>query len=450
MDETNINNLDVDHFKNSFPLQANVKNNYKSKFFNKNFIIYTIKKIIKYIILYINFVVMKRVSKKIINASKSNYESKTKKKTEKYLYDIALKKNDNNVVTRQLQETCHKLYEFDKDKTNKIRESIKLPDGYKRKCYGCNLVTNIFHHDYIYSCISCGNKFEKYRNFSSSQKGKVALVIGARTKLGHQIVIKLLKAGATVIGTSRYPDKILEIYKPYEKELTKNLVIYDESLDLDVNDVKSHILKLHDFINKRYGKLDILINSAAQTIRSREKNKIFNENKELDSNKYGELKYANDNLLNSWTMTIEDLDQGEMEEIFRTNVVGPTIMIQTLLPLLKKSNYHPTIINVHAREGLITVKKTKFHIHTNYGKTCLHMLTKCLIEHDLKTNDGKTFRIHGCCPGFISIDEYYENERPWIVPPIDEIDGASRILFPLFNENKSCPETRRHYDMFKY
>ena len=78
------------------------------------------------------------------------------------------------------------------------------------------------------------------------------------------------------------------------------------------------------------------------------------------------------------------------------------------------------------------------------------MLTKCLISYRHKTSSGKKFSIHGCCPGFISIDEYYENKRPWIVPPIDEIDGAARILYPLFNDLNSNPMTRRHYDSFVY
>ena len=38
-----------------------------------------------------------------------------------------------------------------------------------------------------------------------------------------------------------------------------------------------------------------------------------------------------------------------------------------------------------------------------------------------------------------------EEKRPWIVPPLDEIDGAARILFPLFSNFQSCSKTRRHF-----
>jgi hypothetical protein len=76
----------------------------------------------------------------------------------------------------------------------------------------------------------------------------------------------------------------------------------------------------------------------------------------------------------------------------------------------------------------------------------MHMLTKCLTESGFKTDKGEAFSIHGCDPGWISVDEYYENSRPWIVPPLDEVDGAARILFPIFNGIRhSDPKTRRHF-----
>lgn len=58
---------------------------------------------------------------------------------------------------------------------------------------------------------------------------------------------------------------------------------------------------------------------------------------------------------------------------------------------------------------------------------------------------GVLFAIHGVNPGWISVDEYYEEDRPWVVPPLDEIDGAARILHPLFAKLSSCGVTRNHY-----
>ena len=62
-----------------------------------------------------------------------------------------------------------------------------------------------------------------------------------------------------------------------------------------------------------------------------------------------------------------------------------------------------------------------------------------------KTLTGKNFSIHGCDPGWFSVDEYYEDTKPFIAPPLDEIDGASRILYPIFTKKISCRKTRRHF-----
>lgn len=134
-----------------------------------------------------------------------------------------------------------------------------------------------------------------------------------------------------------------------------------------------------------------------------------------------------------------------MEEVNRINSIAPCLLIQTLIPLMQKTENVPYIINVHSREGLINVKKTKFHIHLNMAKIGLSMLTNCLVKTKIKTEIGKRFSIHGVDPGWISVDEYYEDSKPWIVPSLDEIDGASRILFPVFKQLESCSKTRKHF-----
>jgi rRNA maturation endonuclease Nob1 len=54
------------------------------------------------------------------------------------------------------------------DPKNKIKKIIKLQDDLIRKCYGCGKLTNLFHFDYVYSCVNCGNKFMKYRYYSTT------------------------------------------------------------------------------------------------------------------------------------------------------------------------------------------------------------------------------------------------------------------------------------------
>ena len=52
---------------------------------------------------------------------------------------------------------------------------------------------------------------------------------------------------------------------------------------------------------------------------------------------------------------------------------------------------------------------------------------------------------------WISVDEYYKEARPWQVPPLDETDGAARVLYPLMMGLKySCGKTRRHFTQLSY
>lgn len=312
----------------------------------------------------------------------------------------------------------------------------------------------ILHPVYVFSCIKCGVLFQKFRHFTRDLSNQIALVTGARTKLGHQILLKLLRAGATVIGTTRYPKeamKLFEQYSDYEQWKTR-LNFYPHGLDFDKPDLLDDLITLESTLRNDFGRLDILINCAAQTIRVREKTKqvACAENVPVDSitvkaqNRYGDAKFVDPNLSNSWQLRLQDLEQKEIEEVLRVNAVAPTLLIQQMIPLMEFSE-SPYIINVHAKEGLFTIDKSGNHIHTNMAKASLAMLTKCLLSSKLKTIKGTPFSIHGCDPGWFSIDEYYEDHRPWIIPPLDEIDGAARILYPLFKNLRSCGFTRRHF-----
>lgn len=362
-----------------------------------------------------------------------------------------LLKEENNLVNRYQQRGCMELFCFERAHPVPSSKSFSLPKGYYRRCYGCGRNVTRMHANYIFSCLDCGRLFQENRHFSTPQHGKVAVVIGARTKLGHQVVLKLLLAGATVIATTRYPDKMRALFDSYPEDTFSRdrLWIYPGGLDLDCSDLASKAAVFATWIREecKLSCVDIYVHCAAQTIRCREKRlaTATAAQQTTGTNKYGDPKFVASTMTNSWQMKLPDLVQDEMEEILRVNVVAPTLLIQTLLPLFQACKKSPYIINVHAREGLLSVKKTPYHMHTNFGKSGLHMLTKCLIAHEFHTKSGAPFRIHGCCPGFISIDEYFEDSRPWIVPPLDEVDGAARVLFPLFQGYKSEWKTRRHF-----
>lgn len=368
------------------------------------------------------------------------------------IVDFAIKVGGNNIATRHQQKTASELDHFDRT-TPLTKKSYKYFKNCARACYGCNCTTKEMHPVYIFSCKNCGNKFQSKRNFTRDLYGHVSLVIGSRTKLGHQVALKLLRSGSIVIGTTRYPEKMTSLFKDYDdyQKWRQNLIVYKDGLDLDSNDLSRKFKGLSDFIMNKFHKLDNLIICAAQTIRVREKSKeqVLASTKQF--NRYGDPKFVEEKYVNSWQMTIKDITQTETEECMRINAVAPALLVQALIPVMKKSDNCPYIISVHAREGLFSLEKGPKHIHTNMAKAALHMLTRTLIDDkSLVTETGKSFQIHGCDPGWISVDEYYEKGRPFIFPPLDEIDGAARVLYPLFKQLKSTRMTRRHFDEFAY
>ncbi|ELP84528.1 short-chain dehydrogenase, putative [Entamoeba invadens IP1] len=351
-----------------------------------------------------------------------------------------------NVITRQLTKTALELdnFEFNNPLTT---ERYQFKKDEFIKCYGCNKICASTHPVYVYSCHDCGELFQKNRELTRDLKNTVSVVIGCRTKLGHQVTLKLLRAGSTVVGTTRYPEETLKLFSQYHDYETwkDNLDIYSQGLDLDTDNQSVVFAAFAKYLQEKYGHLDNMIFCAAQTIRVREKERSRVLSEIEETNRYGDAKFVKETNVNSWAMTIDNWNQKEMEEVIRVNSVAPAMMTQALLPLLKLSLMTPYVIFVHAREGLFNVHKSKYHTHTNMAKAALAMLTACLCASGLQTTKGLDFSIHGCDPGWISVDEYYETSKPWDIPPLDEVDGASRILYPLFARLPSEPLTRRHY-----
>lgn len=366
----------------------------------------------------------------------------------KSIYEWAIKQDSVNSVKRHLITDCVELY---KSSLNENIGKDNFKSDVEFNCYGCCRRIKYSHNIYVYSCTKCGDIFQRNRYLTGDLSNYIILVIGARTKLGHQIVIKLLEAGATVIGTSRYPERAMEIYKRYDDCIKDwKLEFYPESFDLDVINLECELKRLYNWVENKFGELNGVIFNAAQTIRCKEKNlKVVNETDE--KNRYGDFKYVPDELENSWNLKITEITQKELEEVHRINAIAPFLTVKHMLPLIQKSeNVIPYIIHVHAREGIFDTKKADMHVHTNMAKASLHMFTKCLKDCKYKCTNGNLISINGVNCAWFSQDEYYKDKSPWVVPPLDEIDGAARILYPLFKQLKSCGKTRNHFYKLTY
>ncbi|GMF30957.1 unnamed protein product [Phytophthora lilii] len=135
---------------------------------------------------------------------------------------------------------------------------------YHRACYTCKVKFRKLHHFYDRMCPSCAELNYKKRLQNADLRGHIAVVTGARVKIGYEITLKLLRSGAMVVATTRFPkDAAFRYAKEKDFDVWKDrLQIYGMDFrDLGVID------KFMDHIEETFGSLDILINNATQTIR---------------------------------------------------------------------------------------------------------------------------------------------------------------------------------------
>ena len=143
---------------------------------------------------------------------------------------------------------------------NKETPELQTP----RNCYVCKTLFTKLHHFYDTMCTDCGD-FNYAKRFQTADlKGQVAVITGSRLKIGYHITLQLLRAGAIVVATTRFPaDSALRFSK--EEDFTQwghNLKIHG----LDLRHIPS-VEIFCNYIEQKYDRLDILINNAAQTVR---------------------------------------------------------------------------------------------------------------------------------------------------------------------------------------
>src|SRR6202171_6352356 len=74
-----------------------------------------------------------------------------------------------------------------------------------RKCYVCKKEFSTVHHFYDRLCLTCAEENFAKRTELANLSGRVALLTGGRVKIGYQAGMKLLRAGARLIVTTRFP-----------------------------------------------------------------------------------------------------------------------------------------------------------------------------------------------------------------------------------------------------
>ncbi len=372
-------------------------------------------------------------------------------------------------------------------------------------CYVCRAKFTKIHHFYDTMCPDCATLNYAKRFQTADLTGQVALITGSRLKIGYQATMMLLRAGATVIATTRFPvDSAIRFAKEADYPLFKDrLRIYG----LDLRHTPSVELFCR-YIESKYERLDILINNAAQTVRRPagfythlmenetkdvnllppEAAYLLNEHQtcinllqpvEVDgqknlpvawndkypgigiraSAKLSQIPYSFDNYIvpeeafpvgkldadlqqvdlrktNSWRQRMGEIHSVEMLEVQLVNAVGPFVLINHLIHLMRKDyTGKKHIVNVSAMEGKFhRFHKEDRHPHTNMAKAALNMMTHTAALDFAK--DG--IYINAVDTGWVTDEDPAELSQKKqdlhdFQPPLDIVDGAARVIDPLFD-----------------
>ncbi|MEO7432399.1 MAG: SDR family oxidoreductase [Dokdonella sp.] len=139
------------------------------------------------------------------------------------------------------------------------RESIEL-----QHCYVCKQKYTLIHHFYDQLCPTCAAFNFAKRGELADLRGRVALLTGGRVKIGYQAGLKLLRAGATLMVTTRFPRDSAARYaeEPDFGDWADRLEIFG----LDLRHTPSVEAFCHELVSTR-DRLDFIVNNACQTVR---------------------------------------------------------------------------------------------------------------------------------------------------------------------------------------
>ncbi|PQE08520.1 short-chain dehydrogenase protein [Rutstroemia sp. NJR-2017a BBW] len=331
----------------------------------------------------------------------------------------------------------------------------KKTDGL-RKCYICRYLLVTHHPLYPSMCKPCGSFNLASSDLSMPQAlrldGRTALVTGGRINLGYHTALRLLRCGAKVIVTSRYPKDAVARYL-MEKDSTE----WERRLTIIGADFRAagdvfHLVEATKRVLRDWGdeaKLDILINNAAQTwtdsIRQESQAIEREEQVQLPENAARSLlldtSYSprvrgglqTSNLLQfdteqkrikaalaeykdlgtveqsvsisehdpktSWVQNLYEIPYEDVISAHSVNVFVPFILIRELLPLMGSSSPRENkneaskplghIVNVSAREGVFESTPTNRHKNGYHVHT---NLTKAALNMLTETEAATAWR----------------------------------------------------------
>ena len=324
----------------------------------------------------------------------------------------------------------------------------------ERACYVCKKPYAKLHRYYDSMCEECGEFNYAKRGQTADLGGRYALVTGARVKIGYQASLKLLRAGAHVVVTTRFPADAVHRYscEPDFAAFRERLSVHG----LDLRHAPS-VERFTQVLLERLPRLDYILNNACQTVRrppgfyqhllAREaeagsflpeglQGQITRHDELFPANRYDEDGQQLDlRQVNSWRLRLHEVGTPELLEVHLVNAIAPYILNARLKPLmLRTPERDKHVVNVSAMEGqFYRTTKTDRHPHTNMAKAALNMMTRTSAPDFIV--DG--IHMNAVDTGWVTDEDpavhAARKAELGFAPPLDIIDGAARIVDPIFS-----------------
>ena len=333
------------------------------------------------------------------------------------------------------------------------------------------------------------------RTATADLRGRVAVVTGARVKIGYQAAILMLRAGCSVVACTRFPRDAarryareadfadwqdrLQVYgidlrrTPSVELLAQHLAQTLPRLDFQIHNACQTVRRPPGFyahlVDDEHAPLSALPAAArplveryeahrAQTaarapalltqarteadlLASESSAEIFPRGV-LDQN----LQQVDLRTHNSWRLTLGEVPTIELLEVLLVNAAAPFVMASKLKGLMTRQPDAPAgsatsndpakhIVMVSAMEGqFYRGHKTDKHPHTNMAKAALNMLVRTSAADYARD----AIYLNAVDTGWVTDEDpahlaARKAAAHRFTPPLDIVDGAARIVDPIFD-----------------
>jgi NAD(P)-dependent dehydrogenase (short-subunit alcohol dehydrogenase family) len=388
---------------------------------------------------------------------------------------------------RDLLDTCTVIRAGD-DEPRGIIPALRA----SRSCYVCHQSFTEVHFFYDSLCPACAELNHRKRNQSADLTGRVALITGGRVKIGRQVALTLLRWGARVFVTTRFPR---DAARRFAAE--SDFASWADRLRIFALDLRA-LLDVERFaaeLCRRLDRLDLLVNNAAQTVRRPPawyRDLVEAETAPALPNgaetllappisdrlvaSWSQTPLLSDDLSHSatlfpaaqtdsfdlpvdlrertsWHLELSEVELPELVEVHAVNCLAPFVLLRNLDPLWDKTSAaQKYIVHVSSMEGNFSADtgKTGRHPHTNMAKAAMNMITCTCAGLYAK----RRIWMNSVDPGWVSNEapqpRAEQMAREGFREPLDLLDAAARILDPVcLAETGHSPESGKLFKDYR-